>query len=693
MKRFLLLLALLIAAAVPAAAQINPGPRVHARLIAEQGEIAPGNSVTVAMEEIIAPGWHTYWSNPGEAGLPSKIEWTLPPGWKASAIAWPYPKRLPVGPLMNYGYENKVWLLTTITAPADANPGEVANLQAAAQWLVCKQVCIPEDARLSLPLTVSANPSPPYATVKEEFDAWRAKIPVAAPWPVAFHADDAIDLFLSAPSLAKSQLKDAVFFPEAEGVISGMAPQQRGASSKGLVLRLTPTKNARMPKALSGVLVLTSADNTVQALDIDARPGAVPSVHFRASGNASRGLVLSILFALIGGLILNLMPCVLPILAMKALAVANHAHGHKQVALREGFAYGAGAILSFVVIGGLLVALRAGGAAIGWGFQLQEPAAVAFFALLIFAVGLNLSGVFEFGAVTAGDALSRRGGAAGSFFTGALAVAVAAPCTAPFMAAALGYALTQSTATALLVFLALGIGFASPFVLIGLAPALLRFLPKPGAWMLTFKQLLAFPMYGASAWLIWVLSEEAGSTALVAVLAGMIAIAFAAWAWSASRLASSGWRAAGALLTLAGVAAAGITLILIHGAAATPAATQTEVAGIPSESYSAARLAALRARNRPVFVDATAAWCITCLVNEKAALSSEAVHQAFRSHHVSYLIADWTSRDPEITALLQAHGRSGVPLYLYYAPGSVQAQILPQVLTPDTVLNAIGAKP
>src|SRR5690242_13307761 len=252
MTRFLLILALLIAAVAPAVAQINPGHRVHARLIAEQGEIAPGKSVTVAMEEVIAEGWHTYWSNPGEAGLPSEIKWTLPPGWKASAIAWPYPKRLPVGPLMNYGYENKVWLLTTITAPADAKPGDLVNVKAAADWLVCKEVCIPEDTTLSLPLTVSASPSPPYATVKEEFDAWRIKLPVPAPWPVAFHAGETIDLFLAAPSLAKSQLKDAVFFPAVEGVIAGMAQQQRGTSSDGMALRLTPAKNVKTPKILNG---------------------------------------------------------------------------------------------------------------------------------------------------------------------------------------------------------------------------------------------------------------------------------------------------------------------------------------------------------------------------------------------------------------------------------------------------------
>jgi thiol:disulfide interchange protein DsbD len=405
------------------------------------------------------------------------------------------------------------------------------------------------------------------------------------------------------------------------------------------------------------------------------------------------GLGIAVLFALLGGLILNLMPCVLPILAMKALAVANHAHGDRSAAAREGFSYGAGAILSFAVLGGLLVGLRAGGAAIGWGFQLQEPVAVAFFALLVFAVGLNLSGVFEVGNVTTGDALTRKSGWLGSFFTGVLAVAVAAPCTAPFMAAALGYALTQSATMAMLVFIVLGIGFAMPFVLIGISPAILRVLPKPGAWMLIFKQLLAFPMYGAAAWLLWVLSQETSAIGLIATLTGAVTLAFAAWTWNASRIASGRWRTAGALFALLGIVAVIASLVFVRATTIPPAAAaaHAEIAGIPCEPYTATKLASLRAQKRPVFVDATAAWCITCLVNEKVALSGAHVRDTFAAKHIAYLVADWTNRSAEITALLAAHGRSGVPLYLYYAPGAANAVVLPQVLTEGEVLQAIGS--
>jgi thiol:disulfide interchange protein len=335
--------------------------------------------------------------------------------------------------------------------------------------------------------------------------------------------------------------------------------------------------------------------------------------------------------------------------------------------------------------------LRASGTAIGWGFQLQEPIAVAGFALLIFAVGLNLSGVFEIPGFGGGDALTRKGGAAGAFFTGVLAVAVAAPCTAPFMAAALGFAFTQPVAQSLAVFFALGLGFAAPFMVIGFSPFLLRMIPKPGMWMLRLKQALAFPMYGASVWLVWVLANEVGADGVALVLAAMVMFAAAVWIWAASRSAGPAGRGFGAFATLlAFVASLSFLAMLLHASSA-PASARADENGIPHEAYSAARLSELRAQHRPVFVNATAAWCITCLVNERIAFSSGAVRDAFAKHHVAYLMADWTRRDPEITKLLEAHGRDGVPLYLYYAPGVADAEVLPQILTESEVLKAVGS--
>ncbi|HEY2070743.1 MAG TPA: thioredoxin family protein [Rhizomicrobium sp.] len=692
-----LVLAFLIALfAMPAVAQVAGGDKVQARLIGEAGEVAPGGTLTVALEEVIRPTWHTYWVNPGEAGLPALIEWTLPPGWKTGPIEWPYPKLLPVPPLMDFGYEGTVWLLVPITVPADAKPGTLVTLKAHANLLVCQRVCIPEDHYFTLPVSVTDKPLPPYATTEEQFAAWRAKLPTPSPWHAIYQLRGGnVDLEIPAPALLAAAPKDMTFFPYNEGDIEDAVAQRTGAAHDGPVVRMQAGKSLAARKSLRGVVVLTSNDNSVQALEIDARKGTFPEPRFTQNEEGAEGsLLVAMLFAFLGGLILNLMPCVLPILAMKALALASKAHAEKSEAAREGFAYGAGAILSFVGLGLAVVLLREGGAQVGWGFQLQEPWAVAAFALLVFGVGLNLSGVFELSSgILAGDSLARKGGAAGAFFTGVLAVAVAAPCTAPFMAAALGYALTQSALLALLVFLSLGIGFALPFMLVGVMPGLLRFLPKPGGWMLRFKQLLAFPMYGAALWLVWVLEQEAGSTGLVAVLAAMILLAFAAWSWSTSREAGRGWRLAGALFAALGLLGA-IAALIVIGTASAPsaaAAAHTETAGIPSEPYSDSKLSQYRAANRPVFVDATAAWCITCLVNERVALSGAAVHDAFAKKHIAYLLADWTNRDGSITALLQSHGRSGVPMYLYYTPGAADAQVLPQVLTEGEVLRVIGA--
>jgi thiol:disulfide interchange protein DsbD len=673
---------------VPAAAQIDSAPKVQARLIAETDEIAPGGTVTVALAQNIRREWHTYWVNPGEAGLPTELKWSLPKGWRAGAIEWPYPKRLPVGPLMNYGYEGKVWLLTKLTAPRDAKPGDVVNLKAAASWLVCQEVCIPEDRTLTLPLTVTSSPTAPYATVAEQFAAARAKIPSASPWPATFHLGDQLDLFLASPALAKAQLKDAAYFPLASGAIVDFAPQTFSTVDNGEVLHLKPTKKPKIGSTLRGVVVLTSADGSVQALTVNAKPGVVPSAGEGTSDTAEISLALALLFALIGGVILNLMPCVLPILAMKALAIANTAHGDRREAFVESFAYGIGAVLSFAALGLAILLLRASGEAIGWGFQLQSPVAVAGFALLVFVVGLNLSGVFEVPGVGAGEGLTRRGGPVGAFFTGVLAVAVAAPCTAPFMAAALGYALTQSGAVALLVFLALGIGFAAPFVVIGISPTISRWLPKPGAWMQRFRQFLAFPMYATALWLVWVLSFETDAPHVLLLLALTLLVSFALWIFGSTQGRGIRARALGWLALIGGAIVTSLLLAQIGEGAPISHAT-ADVSSIPSQSYSASALASLRAQHRAVFVNATAAWCITCLVNEKAAFSSNDVRDAFTSKHIAYLVADWTNRNPEITALLQAHGRSGVPLYLYFAADAAQPTVLPQVLTPGEVLKAI----
>jgi thiol:disulfide interchange protein DsbD len=685
--RWLAAFLLVVAAASPAVAQVGDQPKVQAQLIAEHDAITPGGSVTVAFEQVIRPGWHTYWRNAGDVGQPTTLTWSLPAGWKAGVLQWPYPKRLPVGPFMDFGYEGRVWLLSTLTAPAGAKPGDNVALKAAASWLVCKEVCIPEDQTLTLPLKVGTPGALQHAA---EFAAARALLPAPSPWPARYRLGNTLDLFVAAKPLAAAHPAHADFFPLADGVVNGPAQQLMGFARDGLVLRLMPGKTiAKSRGPVEGVLVLASSDGSIQALEVKALPGPVPAATFEMPPPAGRiGLVLALALAFLGGLILNLMPCVLPVLAMKAFALSSLAGRDRVEAVRESLAYGVGAILSFAALGGALLALRAGGAAIGWGFQLQEPIVVAGFALLMFGVGLNLSGVFEVAGFGGGDALTRAGGVAGSFFTGVLAVAVAAPCTAPFMAAALGYALTQSGLVALAVFLALGLGFALPFVLIGLSPMLMRALPRPGAWMIRLKQALAFAMYGTAAWLVWVLAQQAGPNAVAAVLAAMVAAGFGAWIWGISRHFSPRGRGAGALVTLVALLAALSGLWFIRAAPA-EAHANVNVTGLPAEPYSAERVAALRAENRPVFVNATAAWCITCLVNDEAALSGARVRHAFGAHRVAYLVADWTRRDPAITALLSSYGRTGVPLYLYFAPGAAEAKVLPQILTEGEVLAAL----
>jgi thiol:disulfide interchange protein DsbD len=684
MFRKSLLFLLFIAGLTRAEAQIDAAPKVHARLVAEQNELAPGKPVTVALVEDIRRGWHTYWQNAGDAGQPTEIRWRLPQGWRASPIAWPYPKELPVGPLMDYGYEGEPWLLVDITPPADASSGSRVDLKAHAMWLVCKEICIPEDATLSLPLRIASRPRPPDRSVAAAFMAARARLPVHSPWPARFRLDRSLDLLIAAPKLANASVSAAHFFPFAQGEMKGIAPQKWKVSQQGLLLRLVPDKGAHVLHTLKGVLVIESAAASTQALEISANPGAVPDF----GSDEELSLPVALIFAVVGGLILNLMPCVLPILAMKVLAVTSKSGREIGEVRIEGIAYGAGAVLSFAALGAAVLVLRAGGQAIGWGFQLQEPAVVAGFALLVFAIGLNLSGVFEIPGIGVGDGLARRGGTAGAFFTGILAVAVAAPCTAPFMAAALGFALTQSALAAILVFVALGLGFAVPFVAVGFSPALLRLLPKPGAWMTTFRQLLAFPMYATALWLLWVLSLESDPNHVAMALSAALVAAFALWLLGttqrASRTRSKALAGLAILLTAMTFAALPILLGTRHSS------SHIQPAGIPSQAYSAARLNALRAQNRGVFVDATAAWCVTCLVNEKVALDRPAVRAVFAKERIALLVADWTNRDPEVTALLQAHARSGVPLYLYYPPGAAEAVLLPQILTPETVLRAIG---
>ncbi|MGQ0741528.1 MAG: protein-disulfide reductase DsbD family protein [Alphaproteobacteria bacterium] len=665
---------------------IDNKPKVHASLIAERDGVAPGGEVTVALREVIRKNWHTYWKNPGDSGEPTRITWTLPPGWKAGEIQWPYPERLPVGPLMDFGYSDEVVLLVPLTAPADAKPGERARIVADAMWLVCEEVCIPEETQLSLDLKIESAQPPPNPEWTGFFARARSFLPQPSPWHATYSADnDRFMLSIESEDLAQARPREAFFFPAEDGAISNPAPQRLSVTNSGITLstkagwKLSTPQSRATAGAVSGVVVMTGVDGRKDAIELTARPG--PAL----AGGTEIGLGIAILFAFFGGLILNLMPCVLPVLSIKALAFAGK--GGAKSAHREALAYGAGVVLTFAVLAAFIIALRAGGEIIGWGFQLQEPMVVAGFALLMFAVGLNLSGVFEIGAAISnfGEHLVRHGGAVGSFFTGMLAVAVAAPCTAPFMGAAMGFALTQPAGISLAVFIALSLGFAAPFVALGFSPGLIRLLPKPGAWMETLRQFLAFPMYATAIWLAWVLSLEAGLNALTALLAAALAMGFAFWAFGVAQKRQGRARMMGFAAALAGLLAAAA---LLPEAGEGKPAEAGQAGLIPSEPYSAAKLADFRAEGRPVFVNATAAWCITCLVNERVALQQQAVADIFRRNNVAYLLADWTNRNPEVTQLLTRYGRSGVPLYLYFPPRG-DAVVLPQILTESIIRSTL----
>lgn len=700
--RFLLgALCALVFSAAASAQPVNTG-HLTAELVAAKQGVAPGQTVRVALVQKIQKGWHTYWRNPGDSGEPTKITWTLPAGWVASDFTWPTPHRLPVGPLVNYGYEGEVILPVELRAPADAKPGQAVTLRAVANFLVCEEICIPEDANLELTLPVTAGPAPDDAT-------WGPRIERAlaeAPRPAGLHAafektGDLLKLAIVGDKLKGADLSDAYFFPYSGSVIDHAKPQPIELGPEGLTLSLTPGfgfQSGEPPQQIAGVLAFGD-----QAYALSAAPGALPQAAAglgppapRPTGSSGVGLSLAgaAAFAFVGGLILNLMPCVFPVLAMKAASLAGHGGAHGD-ARRQGVAFGAGVLVSFLALAGALIAVRAAGAEVGWGFQLQNPTVVAVLALVMLAVALNLSGVFEVGTSLqgVGSGLAAKGGVAGAFFTGVLAVVVAAPCTAPFMGPAIGWALMQPPVAALLVFLALGVGFALPFVAVAFAPALIARLPRPGPWMDIFKKALAFPMYGAVVWLVWVLTVQAGADAVPRILGAGVLLALAAWiAGAAQRQRIAGRRHTGLAAAASALAVAAVAGGAVWPAyAVTPSSGGGEAAELDDETYSPERLAALRAEGRPVLVNYTAAWCVSCQVNDRVALSTKGVAEALARNNAAYLKADWTKRDPVIAAELARFGRAGVPLYLVYGADGGEPAILPSILTEGVVVKAIDA--
>ena len=652
---------------------------VDAELVAERAALVPGEQNWIALRLRIEPGWHTYWRNPGDSGIPTSLRWELPNGFAAGDIVWPYPERHPLADVMNYGYAGEVLHLVPISVPADAH--DRVDLKAEAKWLVCSDICIPgkADVKLSLPIAADAPEDPRW---HDAFAATRAKVPKKVDWPARFSTDKQdFSLEVTAPELGSSTA--AEFFPYAKDLITHSADQRR--AHDGNTLRLSQNLSSfflSAPDTVDGALVIGD-----RAYEISAKAGTVATVaqsEVKAAPEptakpASPGLLFALLLAFAGGVILNLMPCVFPVLALKALAVLEAHDGRERA---QAISYTLGVVLSFVVVAGVMLALRAGGQSLGWGFQLQSPVFVAVLVYLFFAMGLALAGVTEFGVrfMGIGQSLTQSKGLSGSFFTGVLAALVASPCTAPFMGAALGYAVTQPAIVALLIFAMLGFGLASPFLLMGFVPKLAGWLPKPGAWMENFRELMAFPLFLTVAWLLWVLTRQAGADAAGVVAIGLVIVSFALWT---RRFSSTLSRVARWIATIA------VLALLAHPALRVepvqPAATSAA-----AEPYSESRLAQLRAEHRTIFVNFTADWCLTCKVNERAVLSRDSVRDAFAKQHVAEMVGDWTRPDPVITQALARFGRSGVPLYLVYREGG-EAQVLPQILTPELLIEALQA--
>jgi len=690
------------AGAAPTAAGTQRTERIEAELVPMSAWATPGSTAIVAVRQKIKPGWHTYWRNQGDSGGPTTLSWSLPDGVVPGDILWPLPERQRLQSLMNYGYSDAVLLPVPLQVPASAQPGQTLSLRVTAHFYVCSdEMCVPEDLDLALILPVRDGAAPLDPRHGQAIQAVVASAPRPAGIEArAAFADGRLTLSAVGGPLAGATPKWAYFFPFEGGIIDHAAAQTGQRGPQGLTLTLAPGRGLAangLKPLLAGVLSTDLGAWEISAEQGAALPGAAgegalgdgEAAQASASSATPVAFLQAALFALLGGLILNLMPCVFPILAMKATALSRSAHEPAE-ARRDGLAFLAGVLATFLILAGALLALRAGGQALGWGFQLQSPGVVAALALLMLAVALNLSGVFHIGAGLQGAGhgpLSRLPGAAGAFFTGVLAVVVAAPCTAPFMAFALGAALLMPWPMALAVFLMLGLGLALPYVLISLSPRLLSRLPRPGPWMETLRNLLAFPMYGAALWLAWVYGRQTADALALLFGAGLM-LALALWLWGRSQAAPGKGRLASIAAALSLLAALGLGVL---AARAAPASTDGSAssAHLPSQPWSEPAVQSALAEGRPVLVNFTADWCVTCKINEGAALSSSRTAEAMQAANAVYLVGDWTRRDDAITAELQRHGRSGVPLYLLYTPGRSEPRILPQLLTEGTVVDAL----
>ncbi|QPF72241.1 protein-disulfide reductase [Roseateles sp. DAIF2] len=671
--------------------------QVRAELVAQAPEgVEAGKPLWLGLLIKHQPHWHTYWKNPGDSGLPTMLSWELPAGVSAGEIQWPVPQRLPVGPLVNYGYESDLLLAVPLTVGPEFK-GETLNIKLRADWLVCKEVCIPESGEFSLKLPAQAATAGHAAL----FEAARAALPqeLAGAKVEAKLQGEGLRLLIDGLPAAW-QGKTLQAFPEEAGVFNhASAPQQQWA---GAQLQLTLPVSAQRSEGPTRLAVVLRQDDAPGGLRLSYQTAAWPAlgevaapalqpVEPEAAAAAPTSILLALLLAFAGGLLLNLMPCVFPVLSLKVLGFTAHA-GERRVLVAGGLAYTAGVVLSFLALAGLLLVLRAGGAQLGWGFQLQSPLFVAGLALLFGLIGLNLLGVFEIRMVLPGNLAGARAAnpVLDHGLTGVLAVAVASPCTAPFMGVALGAALTQPAPLALAIFAALGLGMASPYLAASLWPGLARALPRPGVWMRHFKILMAFPMFATVLWLMWVLGQQVGIDGAVALLGLLLALALAAWVFGATDLKARGRTVLGALSLAILAGTAWWAWPALREAPAAAAQADGASASETWQAWSADKVAQAQAEGRTVLVDFTAAWCVTCQFNKRGTLADAQLVADMRAKNVLLLRADWTRRDAAISQTLNSLGRSGVPVYAVYKPGQAAPQLLPEILSVALVRDALS---
>jgi thiol:disulfide interchange protein/DsbC/DsbD-like thiol-disulfide interchange protein len=664
-------------------------PHVKVSLVADQASVASDAAHTAVPPHVgllfdLEPGWHVYWTNAGDSGEPPEVKWTLPAGVTVGPLQFPTPKRLPLGPLMDFGYEGQV--LFPAELHVVSNTKNTVPIAADVRWLVCRQACVPGKAHLTLALPVGDGGASAAAPLfKQTFAAMPKVLPSRAK-AIFSRVANGFQLAL----LTGKRVEGAQFFPADQNVIANAAPQPVTPRRDGAVIGLTQDENLqKTPGALGGIVRL--ADGTSYL--VRAHQGVIPAPPVSGSVDWLRYVG----FALVGGILLNLMPCVFPVLFIKALALVQSSTAERRAMRVQGLAYTLGILVSFWIVVAVLLALRAGGRGLGWGFQFQSPVFVAMIAMLLFFLALSLAGMFEIGlsVTSAGSSLANKHGLAGSFFTGVLAMVVATPCAAPFLGAAIGFALVQSAVVAFAVFTALGVGLALPYLLLAFQPAWTKLLPKPGAWMEVLKQATAVPIFATVIWLVWVFTQLAGATALLGLLSAFLLLGVAGWVlgrWPARLPATA---TAVAILALA-VAAPVWTV----GAFPAPQSVAARASGAhvdPTRAWQPFTpdvVAQYQAQGRPVFVDFTADWCLSCQVNERVVLERPEVLNKLADGKIALVRADWTRHDEDIARALATLGRSSVPTYALYpgTPGA-PARVLPEVLTTNTVLDALKALP